>query len=145
MALEILGQIFLAIVFGGIIGLEREHKGKEAGLQTYSLVCLGSCLFTILSAALFFNFSDNQNLSFDPSRVIQAIAIGMGFIGAGAIFQEKERIRGITTAAGLWVTAAIGIAVGIKYYSFAFFATLGVLLILFIFGEIEKQFLKQKN
>jgi putative Mg2+ transporter-C (MgtC) family protein len=143
MALEVIGQLFLAIILGGIIGLERKYKGKEAGLQTYSLVCLGSCLFTVLSAVLFLDFSQIQGISFDPSRVIQAIAIGMGFIGAGVIFQGNEKIRGITTAAGLWVTAAIGIAVGIKSYSLAVAATIGVLIVLLIFGEIERKFLKQ--
>lgn len=140
---EIFFQLFLAALLGAIIGFEREYKRKHAGLQTYSLVALGTCLFTLLAFEFFNNFSIKAGISFDPSRIIQAIAVGVGFIGAGIIFQREDRVEGLTTAAGLWATAAIAIAVGAKFYFQALFATFLVLLILVGFGELEKKVLKR--
>jgi len=136
-------QLILATLLGAFIGFEREYKRKEAGLQTYSLVCLGACLFTVLSNCLFFTFLGQKEINFDPSRIIQAIVMGVGFIGAGVIFREKITIKGLTAAAGLWVTAAIGIAVGIGYYSLAAFSAILVILILFGFGELERNILNK--
>jgi len=139
---EIFFQLFLASFLGAIIGFEREYKKKQAGLQTYSLVALGSCLFTLLAFEFFNNFFIKTGISFDPSRIIQAVAIGVGFIGAGIIFQKEDKVEGLTTAAGLWATAAIAIAVGTKFYLPAVFATFLALLILVGLGELEKRFLK---
>jgi putative Mg2+ transporter-C (MgtC) family protein len=82
---QIVIQLFLAVILGSLIGLERELKRKEAGLQTYSLVVLGACLFTVISFQLFDSFFGKAGINFDPSIVIQAIAVGIGFIGAGVI------------------------------------------------------------
>ena len=143
--LQILYQLLLAIFLGGLIGLEREYKGKEAGLQTYSLVCLGAYLFTVIAEGLLCKFN-GANISFDPSRIVQAIAVGVGFMGAGVIFREKAGVRGLTTAAGLWVSAAIGIAVGIKFYFLALCSTALVILLLWGFGRLERKiFKKRKN
>jgi putative Mg2+ transporter-C (MgtC) family protein len=136
---QIIFQAILALVLGAFIGLEREFKRKEAGLQTYSLVSLGACLFTIISIALV-NFSSGPNIAIDPSRIIQAVAIGIGFIGAGVIFQRPSRIEGLTTAAGLWTTAAIGIAIGIELYFLAIFGAILAIIILFGFGYLERKF-----
>ena len=141
--MEIISQLILAAFLGALIGLEREIKRKEAGLQTYSLVALGTCLFTIISFELFNLFLFKSGLSFDPSRIIQAIAIGIGFIGAGVIFRQPSGIIGLTTAAGLWTTAAIGIAVGVKLYFLAFFTTFLALFILAGFGLLEEKFFKE--
>ena len=130
--------LILAIVFGGAIGLEREYKKKEAGLQTYTLVALGSCLFTIIATNLFSFFSARGNINFDPGRIILAVATGIGFIGAGVIIHRQDRVEGITTAAGLWVTASIGVATGIGLYMLAFIVTLLVIFILIVFGELER-------
>jgi len=130
--------LILAIVFGGAIGLEREYKKKEAGLQTYTLVALGSCLFTIIATNLFGFFSARGDINFDPGRIILAVATGIGFIGAGVIIHRQDRVEGITTAAGLWVTASIGVATGIGLYMLAFIVTLLVIFILIVFGELEK-------
>lgn len=138
-------QLLLATILGALIGFERELKRKEAGLQTYSLVALGTCLFTIISFALFDFFENKSGLKFDPNGLIQAIAIGIGFIGAGVIFRQPAGIVGLTTAAGLWVTAAIGIATGAKLYSLAIFTTLLTLLVLAGFGILEEKFLKKEN
>ncbi len=145
MEIEIICQLLLATFLGALIGLEREYKGKEAGLQTYSLVALGSCLFTIISFELFNSFFIKTGISFDPSRIIQAIAIGIGFIGAGVIFRQSSGILGLTTAAGLWTTAAIGIAVGTKFYFLATLVTLLSLLILAGFGLLEEKFFKENK
>ncbi len=136
---QIIFQLFLAAFLGSLIGLEREIKRKEAGLQTYSLVALGSCLFTTI--ALFLGKSD----MIDPSPIIMAIAIGMGFIGAGTIFRGKEKIEGLTTAAGLWATAAIGLAVGNQFYLLATSATFLVLIILAGFGLLEEKIFWRKK
>ena len=136
---QIIFQLFLATLLGGLIGLERETKKKEAGLQTYSLVALGTCLFTIISLLL------AKSGIIDPSPIILAIAIGMGFIGAGAIFRGENQIKGLTTAAGLWVTAAIGLAVGARFYLLAVCATFLVLIIFAGFGLLEEKIFVRKK
>jgi len=143
MELQIISQLILATVLGALIGLEREIKRKEAGLQTYSLLALGTCLFTIIFFELFNSFFGKTGISFDPSRIIMAIAIGIGFIGAGVIFRQSSGIVGLTTAAGLWVTAAIGIAIGAGLYFLAIFTTFLTFLILAGFGLLEEKILKK--
>ena len=144
--IQIVIPLLLSTFLGAFIGLEREYKGKEAGIQTYSLVSLGACLFTIASFELFNKTLLKTGLSFDPSRVIQAIAIGIGFIGAGVIFRQEISIKGLTTAAGLWVTAAVGIVVGAGLYLLASFATFLIILIFAGFGALEwKLFEKSKR
>ena len=141
--LKIVGQIGLALLLGGLVGLEREKKRKEAGLQTYTLVCLGACLFTIIALQLFYQFEGNEGISFDPSRVITAVATGIGFIGAGVIIHREFRVEGLTTAAGLWATSAIGVAVGMGEYFLALVATLFAIVVLFLFGILERKIFKK--
>jgi len=133
-------EIFLKLIFsvflGASIGLEREFKRKGAGLQTYSLVALGSCLFATIT------FSLAEKGIIDPSIIIMAVAVGMGFIGAGAIFKGDTRILGLTTAAGLWTASAIGLAVASGFYFLAAFCTFLVILILAGFGFVENKFFK---
>jgi len=114
-------SLILAVLLGGIIGIEREITHKPAGLRTHMLVSMGSCLFTIISVHKF---------NVDPARLAAGIVTGIGFIGAGAIIAERERVVGITTAASLWVTAAIGLTVGVGNYLLASLATLLVFIIL---------------
>lgn len=116
---------------GGLIGLEREYRAKEAGIRTHFLVALGSALFMILSqygfdAAL----SQLDHASFDPSRIASQVVTGIGFIGAGTIIFQKHVVKGLTTAAGLWVTSAIGLTCGAGLYVLASAATVMVLLCL---------------
>lgn len=134
---EIIGQLFLATLLGALIGLEREIKKREAGLQTYSLVTLAACLFVIVAIFL------SKLIKFDLGPVFIAIGAGMGFIGAGTIFKVENKIEGLTTAAGLWTVAAIGMAVGARFYLLAVCATFLVLFILTVFGKIEKNFLSR--
>jgi putative Mg2+ transporter-C (MgtC) family protein len=123
MAVEIMIiiQMVLSIVLGAVIGLERERNHKPAGVRTHMFVCFGACLFTI-SSILF--------VGGDPARVAASIVTGIGFIGAGTIIAAKDRILGITTAASLWTTAAIGILVGINAIGIAIVATFLALTIL---------------
>lgn len=127
-------KLILALFLGALIGLEREIKKKGAGLQTYSLVCLGSCLFSLIA------FSLGKLKIIDPSLIIMAVGVGMGFIGAGAIFRGENQVLGLTTAAGLWTVAAIGLATGAGFYFLAIFSTLLVLIILAGFGYLEEKF-----
>lgn len=121
--IQIIFQLILAVLLGGVVGLEREYKRKEAGLRTYILVSLGSALFTIVAFEVFQSFLGKSGANLDPLRVVQAVAMGIGFIGAGLIIFREKHVEGLTTAAGLWVVAAIGIAVGAKLYFPAIFVT----------------------
>ncbi|MCD6410542.1 MgtC/SapB family protein [bacterium] len=138
-------QLLLAAVLGGILGLEREYGKKEAGLRTYMLVATGSALFTIIAREFVLGFSKVPGISLDPLRAIQAIAIGIGFIGSGLIIFRRDHIEGLTTAAGLWLVAAIGVAVGFKLYILASFATLVGVLTLTGLYLIEKIIFRTKK
>ena len=113
---------------GAAIGIEREYHAKEAGLRTHLLVALGSCLFMILSVYGFDFMLGHDHVSFDPSRIASQVVTGIGFIGAGTIILQKQMVRGLTTAAGLWVTAAIGLACGNGMYWIALVTTAVVLI-----------------
>jgi putative Mg2+ transporter-C (MgtC) family protein len=117
LTLQTLESLLLAVALGAIVGIEREKAHRPAGLRTHMLVCLGSCLFTIVSI----------NFSLDPARIASGIVAGIGFIGAGTIWAEKDKVKGITTAASLWATAAIGLTVGIGDFPLA--ATVTVLVV----------------
>lgn len=121
-------QLLTALILGLAVGVERESVGKEAGTKTYSLVTLGAALFTILS------FDPNFP---DPSRIISNIVVGIGFIGAGLIIYHENKVHGLTTAAGLWTMAAVGVAVGLGYYTIAIVSTLLVLFILFVLRKLR--------
>jgi putative Mg2+ transporter-C (MgtC) family protein len=127
---ESLLRLALAAALGGLIGVERELREREAGLRTHMLVALGSALFTIASAYGFHAFlaSGQSVVRADPTRIAAQIVTGIGFLGAGAIIRQGLSIRGLTTAATLWVVAAIGLAAGAGYYSAAVFTTALVLL-----------------
>src|SRR3989344_583622 len=115
--IKIIGQLTLSTVLGMLIGIERQRRGKPAGLRTYTLVALGSTLFTAISL--------NGGLSgigaggYDPSRLASQVVVGIGFIGAGMIFLKEDSVFGLTTAAGLWATAAVGMAIGFSLYAVA--------------------------
>ena len=116
-------RLFIAGMLGGIIGLEREFRAKEAGLRTHFIVALGSALFMLISQ---YAFSGR----FDAARVAAQVVSGIGFIGAGVIIFQKNVVRGVTTAAGLWVAAAIGLACGAGMYAVAVAASVMTLLCL---------------
>lgn len=116
-------RIFAAGLLGGLIGFEREFRAKEAGVRTHFIVALGSALFMVISQYAFAG-------RFDAARVAAQVVSGIGFIGAGVIIFQKNVIRGITTAAGLWVAAAIGLGCGAEMYSVAIAATIMTILVL---------------
>lgn len=120
-------QLGVASLLGLIIGAERSIAGKSAGVRTFALVSLGSCLFTIISVVVTTQYLGKVN--FDPMRVMAAIISGIGFIGAGLILFRQNSLRGLTTAAGLWVSAGVGAAVGFGLYAIAAYTTLLTLLI----------------
>lgn len=130
---ESLLRLALAAVLGGMIGTERELREREAGLRTHLLVALGSALFTIVGAYGFHAFlaSGASVVRADPTRIAAQIVTGIGFLGAGAIIRQGFSVRGLTTAATLWVVAAVGLAAGAGYYSAAVITTALVLLALY--------------
>jgi putative Mg2+ transporter-C (MgtC) family protein len=127
---EVLLRVVLAGVFGGAIGAEREIREREAGLRTHMLVSIGAALFTLVSAYGFsdFHFSNRSGITYDPTRIAAQVVTGIGFLGAGAIIRQGLSVRGLTTAASLWVVAAIGLATGAGYYSAALITTVVVLV-----------------
>ncbi len=122
---EILVRLAAAAVLGGVIGIERELREREAGFRTHMLVSVGAALFTLVSAYAWtdFTFSQASGVTFDPTRIAAQIVTGIGFIGAGAIIRQGLTVRGLTTAATLWMVAAIGMACGAGFYWAALIAT----------------------
>ena len=143
--LTIIFQLILAAFFGALIGLEREYIKKEAGLRTFCLVCLGATLFTSLTHGISDFLIEKQGIVIDPTRIIGQIVVGVGFLGAGLIIFRQARVEGLTTAAALWVTAAIGAAIGVEFYFLAAFTTLLTILVLTSFRLIEEKFLGTKE
>lgn len=137
--LEIVFRIVAALVAGGLIGLERSHRGRPAGFRTHALVCLASSLLMLVTVyeTHWIPKTASANLVLDPTRMAQGIMTGIGFVGAGAIIKEGFTVRGLTTAASIWITAAIGILTGIGFYFAAVVGTLLALGTLSTFRWIE--------
>ena len=133
-------QLVIAIILGTLLGSERTFAGKTAGMRTYGLVSMGSCLLIITSATMNSGFIGLTN--FDPMRVAAGIVMGVGFIGSGLIIFRENKIEGLTTAAGLWVACGIGIAVGFKLFALALFASFLTLFTFTIVWFIEDKLRK---
>jgi putative Mg2+ transporter-C (MgtC) family protein len=131
---DVLIPSVLAIIFGGLIGFQRETHERPAGLRTHALVCLGATVFTLIS---YTGFPQSEN--FDPSRIAAGVVTGIGFIGAGAIFKQGPLIKGVTTAASIWTSAAIGLALGTKLYYLAAVVTVIGLIILSLLKYLESR------
>lgn len=133
-------RLLIAGILGAVIGLDREYRAKEAGYRTHFLVSLGSALIMIVSQYGFQQIIQENGVSLDPSRVAAQVVSGIGFIGAGTIIIQKQFVRGLTTAAGIWATAGIGLACGSGMYGLALAATgltlVGLELLSFIFKSI---------
>lgn len=136
-------KLSLAWILGGFIGLERETTKRAAGLRTHILVTVGSTLLTILSLDIFEMYAGRATP--DPARIAAQIVSGIGFLGAGTILREGPTIRGLTTAASLWVSAAIGMAVGLGAYAPAVYTTLIVLISLIALRRLETRFMPGKH
>jgi putative Mg2+ transporter-C (MgtC) family protein len=123
---EIVFRLFAALLAGGLIGLERSHRGRPAGFRTHALVCLASgllMLVTVYETHWVAKAAGGTNIVIDPTRMAQGIMTGIGFLGAGAIIKEGFSVRGLTTAASIWITAAIGVLIGVGFYSAAMIGT----------------------
>jgi len=133
-------RLLIAAVLGSIVGADRERLAWAAGLRTHMLVCVGACLFMIVSAFGFSDILGTRNVILDPSRIAAQVVSGIGFLGAGSILLRGEVVRGLTTAASLWSVAAIGLAVGGGLYIEAGAATIVIMVILAGIKPIEERF-----
>ena len=137
---EFILRLFIAGILGSIIGLDREYRAKEAGYRTHFLVSLGSALIMIVSQHGFSEILDTPNVNLDPSRIASQVVTGIGFIGAGTIILHKQIVRGLTTAAGIWATSGIGLAIGAGMYELGISATIltliGLEVLSFLFKSI---------
>ena len=135
---EILIRLIVALVLGGLVGLERELKSSPAGMRTHTLVALGSSLFTLMSIKM-------AGPGVDVSRIAAQVVVGIGFLGGGTIFKSENRVIGLTTAATLWVTAAIGLVVGVGDFFTAVTATSLVLAVIVMGRWFEKVMLHKRK
>ncbi|MCW3124142.1 MAG: MgtC/SapB transporter [Flavipsychrobacter sp.] len=127
---ELIIKLSLAILIGGIIGFERELRSKSAGFRTIILICLGATLFTIFSK--FIGFPNS------PDRIASNVVVGIGFLGAGVIFRSNNRVNGITTAASIWLSAALGVGIGCGYYEASIVGCVLVVAVLFLFSFFDR-------
>ena len=139
--MNVLTRALVAIGLSGILGWERESAGKSAGVRTHMLVGLGACLFVILGELFVqrFNGAGHEQMRFDPIRVIEAVVTGVSFLGAGTIFvsRGKESVKGLTTAASILVTAAVGMMTGLQYYLLACGITAMIFIVLHVLGWLK--------
>jgi putative Mg2+ transporter-C (MgtC) family protein len=138
---EIAARLLSALVVGALIGLERTYRGRPAGFRTHALVCLSTSLLMLLTAFedQWVSESGEARVTIDPTRMAQGIMTGIGFLGAGAIMKEGLSVRGLTTAASIWITAAIGIMIGVGFYVPAAMAAVLTLGTLSLFGWLERR------
>lgn len=128
---EAIIRLALSSLLGAIIGVEREYKNHPAGLRTHLLVAFGSSLVMIIATYLF------QETTLDTSRMAQGVISGIGFLGAGTIIREGDSVRGLTTAASIWTTACLGLAIGIGLYALSIFSTITIMFVLTVLGKFE--------
>lgn len=141
--LEIALRLFLAVIMGGLVGLEREVLNRPAGFRTHILVCVGAALIMMVSAYGFIDFGGRFEM--DPARIAAQVITGVGFLGAGTIIQQRGNIQGLTTAASIWVVSGIGLAVGIGFYEGAALAMFFVLVSLILFSRIDDALLSRRR
>ena len=137
----IIGRVAGALLIGALIGFERTFRGRPAGFRTHSLVCIASAILMIVTVYQnqWMTFVEHDAIRTDPTRMAQGIMTGIGFLGAGVIFKEGLTVRGLTTAASIWVTAAIGILVGIGFWFAAIVGSVASLTVLALFRYIENR------
>lgn len=128
-------KLFLSMLLGSMVGWERKRKGQIAGIRTFALISMGATLAMILSIYVPQEYLGLKNG--DPGRIAAQVVTGIGFLGAGAIIQMKGSVRGLTTAAGIWIVAAIGMAVGVGMYAVSFVSTALILVVLLLLEQIE--------
>lgn len=142
---ELLCRIIIAGLCGGIIGYERKNRNKEAGIRTHMIVALGAALIMIVSKYGFEDILGKQGIALDPSRIAAQIVTGVGFLGAGMIFMRKNTISGLTTAAGIWATSAIGMSIGSGLYILGILTTVLIVVIqIILHGHLLKETYKDE-
>lgn len=139
--MALIAQVLIAFVLGAVIGFERELRGVQAGVRTFAALTVGSCVFGLVSSHVF---------GADPSRIAAQVVIGVGFLGAGLIFRQGDYVSGLTTAASLWSTAAVGLAVAYHMYVIAVLSTILMLLLLLLprfpgWSKLTKHQSRQKS
>ncbi len=132
-------RMLLALAVGAAVGLERERRGRPAGLRTFILVALGSCFYMLISVYIAANGRG------DPGRVAAQVVTGIGFLGGGLLLRTGDTVRGLTTAAGIWAVAALGLAAGAGMYFITIVGTLLVLVVLTILRQVEARYFKTKE
>lgn len=135
---EVAVRLFLAMLFGAVIGWEREVHDKPAGLRTHMLVSLGAASFMLLASELTLEAFSRDQVRLDPTRVVEGVVTGIGFLGAGTIIQAGGDVRGLTTAAAIWVVGSVGLACGGGYYLLAGLVVVGSIFILVVCRLIER-------
>jgi putative Mg2+ transporter-C (MgtC) family protein len=143
----VFGKLFIAAVLGGLIGWERERRGRPAGLRTHLLVCVGVTLIMLVSEHIFVQYQvykQDSILRIDPARIAAQVIVGIGFLGAGTIMRFKASVRGLTTAASLWVVAGIGLAIGSGFILPAIFTAFIAIMTLILLPKVESEIKKDK-
>jgi putative Mg2+ transporter-C (MgtC) family protein len=143
--LEFMFKIGLSILVGGLIGFEREITKHPAGLKTHILVCMGSTIFMLISFFTSDDTSSDTIINLDRTRIAAGVVTGIGFLGAGVIFKEGASVKGLTTAASIWVTAAVGLLIGVSLYEVAIFVSLLIVAILFLLSYFERKVFKYRE
>jgi putative Mg2+ transporter-C (MgtC) family protein len=141
-------RLVLALIAGGLVGIDREVRGREAGFRTNMLVCFGSALVMIVSirfAAHEWTHPAGININIDPARIAYGVMTGVGFLGAGSIVHNRGAVRGLTTAAALWCVAAVGLAIGFGMYLLSALATVIIVLVLWLLDYLEDIVPKQRE
>jgi putative Mg2+ transporter-C (MgtC) family protein len=143
--IDYLIKILLSIILGGLIGMERELTHHWAGLRTHVLVCLGSTLFMFMTSFQYLNPQTGVTFNLDATRLAAGVITGIGFLGAGVIFREGASVKGLTTAASIWVTASVGVLVGIAKYELAIIATVLIMVVLYSDMFLERYVFKEQR
>ena len=133
--LQMITRLLLTLVLSGLVGLERQVHRRDAGLRTHILVALGSCLIMLTSLYVFDIYK--EQVALDPARIAAGVVTGIGFLGAGTIIREPDGVKGLTTAASVWVVSGIGLAVGVGFNRVAIYATILVLIVLHFLRYVE--------
>jgi putative Mg2+ transporter-C (MgtC) family protein len=144
--LEIVTRLVLAIVFGAIIGIDREFRQKAAGLRTHILVSLAAAIFTLITFEIFFEMNELMDEPrSDAIRIIEAVTAGVAFLAAGTIIQSRGTVQGLTTGASMWLAGAVGLACGGGFYSIAVIGTVLAVIVLFVIGKLEARLIPRKD
>lgn len=143
----VMTRLIFAAILGGVVGVEREYNRHPAGFRTHLLVCVGACLVMLLAMFGFQDYMENnaEFVNFDPSRLAAYVVSGIGFLGAGTIIVQGVSVRGLTTAASIWVVAGIGLSIGVGMYIAGIFTTGIVILSLIFLNKVEDSFFKRKK